>query len=195
MTMLQTHYRQPINWTITGLREAQKILDHWYELTADVAPGLIAVLMRWTLLRMISTRRRLFASLHELRAEAVKGAKPAAACLKASAQLIGLLRMPRPLGRRSVRESAVAVDEGKVVEPDRCAKRRTKSKEFQGIRPHPRRTRRHGRRAQETPKTAPPGRSRDDLVMAGLVPAIHALAPRGRQNPWMPGTRPARRVG
>ena len=31
-TMLQTHYRQPINWTLTGLREAQKTLDHWYEL-------------------------------------------------------------------------------------------------------------------------------------------------------------------
>ena len=29
-TMLQTHYRQPINWTISGLREAQKNLDHWY---------------------------------------------------------------------------------------------------------------------------------------------------------------------
>ncbi len=26
-TMLQTHYRQPINWTVAGLREAQKNLD------------------------------------------------------------------------------------------------------------------------------------------------------------------------
>ena len=30
-TMLQTHYRQPINWTVAGLREAQKNLDHWYD--------------------------------------------------------------------------------------------------------------------------------------------------------------------
>ena len=39
LAMLQSHYRQPINWTLTGLREAQKTLDHWYELTGDVAPG------------------------------------------------------------------------------------------------------------------------------------------------------------
>jgi len=32
------------------------------------------------------------AALHELRGEAARGAKPAAACLKASAQLIGLLQ-------------------------------------------------------------------------------------------------------
>src|SRR5690348_11667619 len=38
-TMLQTHYRQPINWTMAGLRDAQKMLDHWYVLTGDVAPG------------------------------------------------------------------------------------------------------------------------------------------------------------
>ena len=31
-TMLQTHYRQPIDWTLYGLREAQRSLDHWYEL-------------------------------------------------------------------------------------------------------------------------------------------------------------------
>ena len=24
LAMLQTHYRQPINWTVAGLREAQK---------------------------------------------------------------------------------------------------------------------------------------------------------------------------
>ena len=26
LAMLQTHYRQPINWTVVGLREAQKTL-------------------------------------------------------------------------------------------------------------------------------------------------------------------------
>ena len=38
-TMLRTHYRQPINWTLAGLREARKNLDHWYALTADVTSG------------------------------------------------------------------------------------------------------------------------------------------------------------
>jgi cysteinyl-tRNA synthetase len=93
LTMLQTQYRQPINWTITGLREAQKVLDHWYELTADVAPGLMCADTLDALADDLNTPKA-FTSLHELRAEAVKGAKPAAACLKASAQLIGLLPLP-----------------------------------------------------------------------------------------------------
>jgi cysteinyl-tRNA synthetase len=114
LTMLQTQYRQPINWTITGLREAQKVLDHWYELTADVAPGLMCADTLDALADDLNTPKA-FASLHELRAEAVKGAKPAAACLKASAQLIGLLRMPAAAWTSFRPESAVAVDEGKVV--------------------------------------------------------------------------------
>jgi cysteinyl-tRNA synthetase len=114
LTMLQTQYRQPINWTITGLREAQKVLDHWYELTADVAPGLMCADTLDALADDLNTPKA-FTSLHELRAEAVKGAKPAAACLKASAQLIGLLRMPAAAWASFRPESAVAVDEGKVV--------------------------------------------------------------------------------
>jgi cysteinyl-tRNA synthetase len=114
LTMLQTQYRQPINWTMTGLREAQKVLDHWYELTADVAPGLMCADTLDALADDLNTPKA-FASLHELRAEAVKGAKPAAACLKASAQLIGLLRMPAAAWTSFRPESAVAVDEGKVV--------------------------------------------------------------------------------
>ncbi|MGH6801293.1 MAG: cysteine--tRNA ligase, partial [Methylocella sp.] len=34
LNMLMTHYRQPLNWTEAGLREAKRMLDHWYELTA-----------------------------------------------------------------------------------------------------------------------------------------------------------------
>ena len=114
LTMLQTQYRQPINWTMTGLREAQKVLDHWYELTADVAPGLMCADTLDALADDLNTPKA-FTSLHELRAEAVKGAKPAAACLKASAQLIGLLQMPAAAWTSFRPESAVAVDEGKVV--------------------------------------------------------------------------------
>jgi cysteinyl-tRNA synthetase len=32
LAMLQTHYRQPINWTYAGLQEAQRTLDSWYKL-------------------------------------------------------------------------------------------------------------------------------------------------------------------
>src|SRR5215217_8675401 len=29
-TMLRTHYRQPIDWTLRGLQESEKVLDRWY---------------------------------------------------------------------------------------------------------------------------------------------------------------------
>ena len=110
--MLQTHYRQPINWTLSGLRDAQKNLDHWYELTGDVAPGYQCADALDALADDLNTPRA-FAALHELRSEAAR-VKPAAACLKASAQLIGLLQMPHAQWS-AFRPASVAVDESKVV--------------------------------------------------------------------------------
>src|SRR5580704_838738 len=39
LAMLQTHYRQPISWTLTGSREASKTLDGWYEFVGDCEPA------------------------------------------------------------------------------------------------------------------------------------------------------------
>jgi cysteinyl-tRNA synthetase len=89
--MLQTHYRQPLNWTEAGLREAKRTLEHWQSLTADVAPGMLCADMVAALADDLNTPKA-FAALHEVRSEAAKGAKPAAASLKASAQLMGLLQ-------------------------------------------------------------------------------------------------------
>jgi cysteinyl-tRNA synthetase len=36
LNMLRTHYRQPIDWTTRGILESQKVLDHWYEIVADM---------------------------------------------------------------------------------------------------------------------------------------------------------------
>jgi cysteinyl-tRNA synthetase len=112
-TMLQTHYRQPINWTVTGLREAQKNLDHWVALTADAQPGYLCADALDALLDDLNTPKA-FAALHELRGEAVKGAKPAAACLKASAQLIGLLHTPA-VAWAAFWPASLAIDESKIV--------------------------------------------------------------------------------
>jgi cysteinyl-tRNA synthetase len=41
LNMLRTHYRQPIDFTIAGLKESWKLLERWYEVTeplADPAP-------------------------------------------------------------------------------------------------------------------------------------------------------------
>src|SRR5215469_15584482 len=113
LAMLQTHYRQPINWTVTGLREAQRTLDHWYALAGDAGPGYLCADALDALADDLNTPKAI-AALHELRGEAAKGAKPAAACLKASAQLIGLLHEP-PAQWAAFRPSSVTVDEGKVA--------------------------------------------------------------------------------
>jgi len=111
--MLQTHYRQPINWTLSGLRESQKNLDHWYKLVDDFGPGYLCADAVDALLDDLNTPKA-FAALHELRGEAAKGTKPAAASLKASAQLIGLLQLS-PAQWAGFRPASVAVNESKVV--------------------------------------------------------------------------------
>jgi cysteinyl-tRNA synthetase len=55
-----------------------------------------------------------FAALHELRAEAVKGARPAAACLKASAQLMGLLHHTAAEWE-AFRLASLSIDETKIA--------------------------------------------------------------------------------
>jgi cysteinyl-tRNA synthetase len=126
-TMLQTHYRQPMNWTLAGLREAQKNLEHWYGLTGDATPGYLCADTVDALLDDLNTPKA-FAALHELRGEAAKGAKPAAASLKASAQLIGLLQLSQ-VQWTAFRPESAAVDETRVVSliEARDTARRTKN--------------------------------------------------------------------
>ena len=112
-TMLQTHYRQPNNWTVAGLREAQRALDHWYAITGDAAPGYLCADALDALADDLNTPKA-FAALHELRSEAAKGTKPAAACLKASAQFIGLMQKPAAEWA-AFRPESLAIDESKVA--------------------------------------------------------------------------------
>ena len=39
LAMLRTHYRQPIDWTVRALEEAESTLDRWYEAVGDAEPG------------------------------------------------------------------------------------------------------------------------------------------------------------
>ena len=70
-----------------------------------------------------------FAALHELRSEAAKGAKPAAACLRASAQLIGLLQHTVAEWDAFVRAS-ISIDEAKVASLIEARKAARKAKNF-----------------------------------------------------------------
>jgi cysteinyl-tRNA synthetase len=113
LALLQTHYRQPLNWTEAGLREAKHHLDAWHSLTADVEPAILNADMLASLLDDLNTPRAL-AALHELRGEAAKGAKGAAACLKASAQMLGLLQ--RSAAEWAAwRPASLHIDEARVI--------------------------------------------------------------------------------
>jgi cysteinyl-tRNA synthetase len=91
LNLLKTHYRQPIDWTVGGLREAERTLDQWYEVTAEVAPGTIFCAdFLEALLDDLNTPRAL-AALHEVRGGAERGHRAAAASLLHSARLLGLL--------------------------------------------------------------------------------------------------------
>jgi cysteinyl-tRNA synthetase len=127
LAMLQSHYRQPINWTETGLREAKRTLDNWYSLTADVSPGLLCADVLDALSDDLNTPKAI-AALHELRGEAAKGSAAAAACLKASAQVFGLLQHAAT-DWSAWRPCALAVDEARIERliADRNAARRAKN--------------------------------------------------------------------
>ena len=128
LAMLQTHYHQPINWTNAALREAQRTLDHWYALAGDVAPGLFCADLLDALADDLNTPKAI-AALHELRAEATKGAKPAAASLKASAQLVGLLR-ETAAGWAAFRPASSAINETEVADLIEARNAARKSKNF-----------------------------------------------------------------
>ena len=113
LAMLQTHYRQPLNWTTNSLREAQRVLDHWYELTGGVAPKMWCADVLDALADDLNAPKAV-ASLHELRTEAAKGSVAAASSLKASAQLVGLLENTGAEWSR-LRVAAVNIDQDKVT--------------------------------------------------------------------------------
>ncbi len=127
LAMLQTHYRQPINWTAGGLAEAKRTLDHWYQLAGEAPPGMLCADVVDALADDLNTPKAL-AAFHELRSEAAKGSAGAAAGLKASAQMLGLLQHSAA-DWAAWRPAGLAIDEARVGEliAERNAARKTKN--------------------------------------------------------------------
>ncbi len=99
LAMLRTHYRQPIDWTLKALEEAESTLARWYDVVGDAEPGgEIAPSVEEALCDDLNTPAAL-AELHRL-------AHPAS--LKASANLLGLL------GQMKSQRFASALDEAAV---------------------------------------------------------------------------------
>jgi cysteinyl-tRNA synthetase len=113
LAMLSSQYRQPMNFSEKGLQEARRTLDHWYELTSDTAEGAPLCADVLDALGDDLNTPQAIAALHALRSEAARGAKPAAACLKASARLMGLLHSTSAEWK-AWRPATLAVDEKRI---------------------------------------------------------------------------------
>ncbi len=90
LQMLQSHYRQPMDWTERAGREAQGTLDRWYDLTDGVeAAGDMPAGVLTALSDDLNTPGAI-AELHKL------ASAGDAAGLKAGAQLLGFLAAGKP---------------------------------------------------------------------------------------------------
>ena len=114
LALLTTHYAKPFNWTAEGVKDAKRMLDQWYALTADVDASEPSDAVVAALADDLNTPKAI-AELHALRSKAQGGDRDAAACLKASLQqLIGVLQKApqdwadwRPKGAADVDEAAI----------------------------------------------------------------------------------------
>jgi cysteinyl-tRNA synthetase len=71
LTMLKTHYRQPIDWTVKSLEESWKTLDDWYWFAGDVPGNRPATTVVEALTDDLNTPKAI-AELHSLRNAAQK---------------------------------------------------------------------------------------------------------------------------
>jgi cysteinyl-tRNA synthetase len=113
LALISTQYRQPLPWTEKAIADARRTLDHWYELTADAPDGAPLCANVLEALQDDLNTPQAIAALHVLRSEAAKGSRGAAACLKASARLMGLLQLD-PAAWKGWRPAALAIDDAKV---------------------------------------------------------------------------------
>jgi cysteinyl-tRNA synthetase len=113
LALISTHYRQPLPWTERAIADARRTLDHWYELTADAVDGAPICADVLEALEDDLNTPQAIAALHALRSEAARGARPAAACLKSSARLMGLLQLDAAAWK-AWRPAALHFDEARV---------------------------------------------------------------------------------
>jgi cysteinyl-tRNA synthetase len=119
LAMLRGHYRQPIDWTLKALEEAEATLDRWYDAVGDVeANGKPDEDVLNALMDDLNTPEAV-ASLHRLAGRALTPG-----LLKTSANLFGLLRQTRSerqaVALRDAEIDAKAID---AIVADRSAAR------------------------------------------------------------------------
>jgi cysteinyl-tRNA synthetase len=97
LAMLKTHYRQPIDWTVKALEEADALIGSWYELLRSVptnphdAPKVVDQTVVEALADELNTAKMMTA-LHSLARSAKAGDGEARSRLAASVDFLGLNR-------------------------------------------------------------------------------------------------------
>ncbi len=115
LAMMRTHYRQPIDWTVQGLEEAEKILNRWYDAIGDVeATSNLSEVVIDALADDLNAHAAL-TELHRLAQAAIAGQRSAAVELKSSANLLGLLGQTKSQ-RDAVAASASSLDRSRVAD-------------------------------------------------------------------------------
>jgi cysteinyl-tRNA synthetase len=138
LAMLRGHYRQPIDWTVKALEEAEATLDRWYDAVGDVEPASeIAPGVLGALSDDLNTPAAL-SELHRLAHPAVMGRMTmgpsemgqmeAPELLKSSANLLGLLQQTRSERLEStLAEARIDVAKIDAIVAERVAARRAKN--------------------------------------------------------------------
>ena len=115
LALLQTHYRQPLDFTKASIAAARKTLDHWYDLIKDGAADdkRVSDPVMDALSDDLNTPKAI-AELHQL-ADGAKGDDQAAATFRASAHLLGLLWQDPKDWFAWKPKAAEAVDEAEIT--------------------------------------------------------------------------------
>jgi cysteinyl-tRNA synthetase len=90
LSMLKTHYRSPIDWTLKGMEESAKTLDDWYWVAADAKGETPSDAVIEALSDDLNTPQ-MIASLHSLRNRAASGTERDRKQFAASLRLLGFL--------------------------------------------------------------------------------------------------------
>jgi cysteinyl-tRNA synthetase len=93
LALLSAHYRQPLDFTRDGIRQAKQTLDRWQRARGDAAPGETPATVLTALEDDLNTPLAI-AEMHALADAALKGDGAAAASLATAGATLGLLQVP-----------------------------------------------------------------------------------------------------
>jgi cysteinyl-tRNA synthetase len=135
LSMLKTHYRSPLDWTVKGAEESAKTLDDWYAIAADAEGGQPSPAMVEALYDDLNTAQAM-AVLHGLRNAAASGGEQERGEFAASLRLLGFLSVSATAwkGRKQQASGIDAQQVDRLIADRAAARARKDFKESDRIR-------------------------------------------------------------